>query len=189
MAAAAAHNPHSKRRPTHPLSSLSSLFLMALQRANKRERKRERLTAERLAPWGGVSFTLIPFIHFIFIDSIKTKMKFIRHFVHSTHNLCFQLHFFASLAARLLCGLVAVRLLPPLTPPKRAHWPRNQTNNAAPREAQQNKRKSKLKFFISFLFAAFSWAAPRRSNSTFQSTLPFSKRELNERVELAAGPR
>jgi hypothetical protein len=91
---------------------------MALQRANKRERKRERLTAERLAPWGGVSFTLIPFIHFIFIDSIKTKMKFIRHFVHSTHNLCFQLHFFASLAARLLCGLVAVRLLPPLTPNK-----------------------------------------------------------------------
>ena len=41
-----------------------------------------------------------------------------------------------------------------------------------------------------FCFAhSFSWAAPRRSNSTFQSTLPFSKRELNERVELAAGPR
>ena len=148
-----AHNQQTTKVNSPPISSLSSLFLMALQRANKRERKRERLTAERLAPWGGVSFTLIPFIHFIFIDSIKTKMKFIRHFVHSTHNLCFQLHFFASLAARLLCGLVAVRLLPPLTPPKRAHWPRNQTNTAV--GAHSLIKNGSLSLFAS-LFISFS---------------------------------
>ena len=153
---------------------------MALQRANKRERKRERLTAERLAPWGGVSFTLIPFIHFIFIDSIKTKMKFIRHFVHSTHNLCFQLHFFASLAARLLCGLVAVRLLPPLTPPKRAHWPRNQTNTAV--GAHSLIKNGSLSLFAS-LFISFSIRkGPQRPSTLFSSiNLPIRKRRLKKR--------
>ena len=121
-----------------------------------RTAKKRRVELFALLPrfaWGGVSFTLIPFIHFIFIDSIKTKMKFIRHFVHSTHNLCFQLHFFASLAARLLCGLVAVRLLPPLTPPKRAHWPRNQTNTAV--GAHSLIKNGSLSLFAS-LFISFS---------------------------------
>jgi len=94
---------------------------------------------------------------------------------------CLQLHWFASLAARLFFGLVACGLQPPLTPPKRAHWPRNQTNNAAPREAQQNKRKSKLisSIFHFFFICSVPLGGPRKKKSKLIHSSHSQREEWN----------
>ena len=188
---------HKKRKPNSTNSlQLHSLFWRRLSGPTKREWV-EELAAELLAPWVGLHFAsgaeqATPINHSInklisFLIWLAPLLQLNSTLLSSASLIQSLLLCFGLLSSLSGAMAAAAAHNPPQT---RAHKAREISLITLLREKwNRSTQKKQINLFLFLLAHSFSWAAPRRSNSTFQSTLPFSKRELNERVELAAGPR